>query len=195
MARRFSLIGVPIAVAVVSLVVTAGPVLAAEPNPAPSVVAASPSAAPSAEHVRDLHELRTSRGYHFYTLSDSEAERAERVHRFTPTAEAEGLGLYLKKVEGSVPVHRLRLLGERPSYIVVTNGDELEKLRNDTDDPWEFHYEGVIGYLMPKQTPGTVAVNRFGKDHDWRLARASRADLPAAGYHDDGLLGFAPITD
>jgi hypothetical protein len=76
-----------------------------------TIQAATPSAAPSAEHVRDLQELRTPRGKAFYTLSTVEAERAKLVHGFTPSGEANGLGLglYNKRVEGSVAVHRLRL--------------------------------------------------------------------------------------
>jgi hypothetical protein len=190
LARRLSLVAVPVAAAVVSLVVTAGPVLAAEPTPIPATAAAGSAVAPSAEHVRPIHELRTKQGFMFYTLSDLEAERAKLLHGFEPTGEAKGLGLYNKPVEGSVPVHRLRLVAKHSSY----NEDELKKLRDDTTDAWNFQYEGVVGHILTKKAPGTVEVHRFSKDNNWRFARAGRADLLAAGYGDDGQLGFAPMT-
>ncbi len=194
MARRLSLVAVPIAAAVVSLTVTAGPVLAAEPAPAAAAVVAVPSAAPSAEHVRALHELRTPQGFMFYTLSTIEAQRAELVHGFKPTGEAKGLGLYNKPIEGTRPVHRLRLVAQHSSYILVVDEKELKKLREDKTDAWDFVYEGVVGHVLRERAPGTVELHRFSKDNNWRAARADRADLPAAGYHDDGPLGFAPLT-
>jgi hypothetical protein len=187
---------VPIAAAVVSLVATAGPVLAAEPAPASrSASVAVQTAAPSAEHVRQLHELRSAKsGYRFYTLSDIEAKQAELVHGFIPTDEAKGIGMFNKAVDGSQPVHRLRLAGELPRYILVSNEDELKKLRYDTSDPWEFKYEGVVGQVLRKEAPGTVPLHRYSKTNEWRVARAERADLLAAGFKDDGLIGYAPVA-
>jgi hypothetical protein len=195
MARRPFLLAVPIAAAVVSLVATAGPVLAAETTPAAGGVLALSAATPAAEHVRPLHEMRTPQNYMFYTLSDNEAEQAEERHGFTPSNEAKGLGLYNKRVDGTTPVYRLRTVKEPRSFILVTNEKELKKLLEDTTDAWEFSLDGVIGYIATKPTPGTVAVHRYAKKNDWRLARASRADLLVAGYNDDGLLGYAPTTN
>ena len=196
MARRPFLMAVPIAAAVVSLVATPGPVLAAEPAPAvgtPSV--AIPTAAPFAEHVRQLHELRSSkRGYRLYTLSDIEAKQAEVVHGFIPTDEAKGIGMFNKQVEGSIAVHRLRLAGELPRYILVSNADELQKLRSDTTDPWEFKYEGIVGFVLREEAQDTIRLHRYSKENEWRVARAGRDDLLRAGFEDDGLLGFAPIA-
>src|SRR5687767_11010713 len=124
MARRPFLLAVPIAAAVVSLVATAGPVLAAETAPAAGAAGTLSSAPPAAEHVRPLHEMRTPQNFMFYTLSDNEAERAEEIHGFTPTGEAKGLGLFNKRVEGTTAVYRLRTVKEPRSYILVTNENE-----------------------------------------------------------------------
>lgn len=195
MARHPFLMAVPIAATVVSLVATAGPVLAAEPAPAAGTASvAIPSAAPSAEGVRQLHELRSpKRGYRLYTLSDIEAKQAEVIHGFIPTDEAKGIGMFNKQVEGSIAVHRLRMAGDLPRYILVSNEDELKKLRYDTTDPWEFKYEGIVGWVLRKEARDTIRLHRYSKENEWRVARPGRADLLEAGFKDDGLLGFAPI--
>jgi hypothetical protein len=195
MARRPLLLAIPIAAAVVSLVATAGPVLAAETTPAAGGVLALSAAAPAAEHVRPLHELRSPKNFMFYTLSDDEAEQAEERYGFTPSTEAKGLGLYDERVDGTTPVYRLRTVKDPKSFILVTNQKELKKLLEDTTDPWEFTLDGVIGHIATKPAPGTVAVHRYAKKNDWRLARAARTDLLVAGYNDDGLLGYAPTTN
>jgi hypothetical protein len=186
---------VPIAAAVVSLVATAGPVLAAETGPpAGTASVAIPSAGPFAEHARQLHELRSpKRGLRLYTLSDIEAKQAEVLHGFISTDESKGIGMYNKAVDESLPVHRLRMVGELPRYILVSDEDELEKLRYDTTDPWEFTYEGVVGWVLREETPGTIPLHRYSRKNEWRAARAARADLLEAGFTDDGLLGFAPV--
>jgi hypothetical protein len=194
MARRPFLLAVPIAAAVVSLVATAGPALAAETTPAARGDLALSAAPPAAEHVRPLHEMRTPQNSMFYTMSDNEAKQAEEIHGFTPSGEAKGLGLFNKRVEGTTAVYRLRTVKEPRSFILVTNEKELKKLLEDTTDAWEFTLDGVIGHIATKPSPGTVAVHRFSKKNDWRLARATRVDLLVAGYDDDGLLGYAPTT-
>jgi hypothetical protein len=186
---------IPIAAAVVSLVATAGPVLAAETAPpAGTDSVAIPSAAPVAEHARQLHELRSpKRGLRLYTLSDIEAKQAEVLHGFIRTDEAKGIGMFNKAVDNGLPVHRLRMVGELPRYILVSNEDELEKLRYDTTDQWEFTDEGVVGWVLREEAPGTIPLHRYSKKNEWRAARPARADLLGAGFKDDGLLGFAPV--
>lgn len=170
---------------------TANAALAAEVAPAAAPVLAAAAADPE-ELERDLLELRTPQNKMFYTLSAQEAERAVTEHGFRRSSEARGLALYEKAVPGSVEVHRLRDAKRAGSYILVTNKKELKDLRENTTDPWDFKYEGVVGHILTQPAAGTVALNRFSKDGDWRAARSTRADLVAAGYKNDGLLGYAP---
>jgi hypothetical protein len=142
--------------------------------------------------VCELQELRSRNGFRLYTLSALEAEQAKTIHGFVPTDEAKGIGMYETRVEGSIPVHRLRLAGTNPAYILVSNESELQKLRYDTNDAWDFTYEGVVGYVKRDKAPDMIALHRYSKENEWRVARASRADLLNAGFRDDGLLGWAP---
>jgi hypothetical protein len=184
-------VAVPAAVAVAAFVLTANTALAVEGAPATASVVSAVAADPE-ELERDLLELRTPQNKMFYTLSSQEAERAVTEHGFRRSSEARGLGLYEKAVPGSVEVHRLRDARRPGSYILVTNKKELKELRENTNDAWDFRYEGVVGHILTQPAAGTVALNRFSKDGDWRAARSTRADLVAAGYRNDGLLGYAP---
>jgi hypothetical protein len=194
MRNRSLRIAAPIVVGITAaaLVATGGTGVAAEPRADTAVQAATVSAE-NAQYLRPLLELRTGGGTRFYTLSAAEAARAVTAHKFTPTTETAGLFLYNQKVPGTVAVHRLRLAGPKPAYVLVTNEGELTDLRDNTDDAWDLRYEGVVGWIHSNPTPGTVDLHRFSKDGDWRVARADRKDLPAHGYHDDGRLGFAPV--
>jgi hypothetical protein len=49
----------------------------------------------------------------------------------------------------------------------------------------------VVGRVLCEEAPGTVSLHRFSKENEWRVARAGRADLLAAGFKDDGQLGYA----
>ncbi|MEJ3657989.1 hypothetical protein WEH80_33995 [Actinomycetes bacterium KLBMP 9759] len=195
MSRRLTRLGVPIAVTAVALAVTAAPALASPTAPAGSPVAAVADAAPHADKVRKLHELRSPKhGFRLYTLSDIEATQAQVVHGFIATTETKGIGMYSKEVEGSIAVHRLRMVGDLPRYILVSDEAELERLKNDRDDPWEFRYEGIVGWVLEQGAPGTTALHRYSKDGEWRVARPGRTDLLRAGYEDEGPLGYAPTT-
>jgi hypothetical protein len=187
-------LAIPCAIAVTALTLTASPGLAAEPATSASPATAA-TVMDATQHERDLIEMRTPKGKMFYTINSDEAENAEAKHGFTYSNEAKGLGLYDKAIPGTVAVHRLALV-DQGAYILVSNERELKKLREDTTDKWNFKYEGVVGYILTAPAEGTVALHRYSKDGGgWRAARALRADLLAAGYKDDGLLGFAPTTN
>lgn len=193
MTRPYLAVAAPMAAALVSVLMATGSATAAESS-SPAAPPVSRCAAPAEGNVCELQELRSRSGYRLYTLSAVEAEQAKTIHGFIPTDEAKGIGMYETRVEGSIPVHRLRLAGDKPAYILVSSESELQKLRYDTSDPWDFKYEGVVGWVKRNKAPGTIALHRYSKQNEWRVARASRADLLNAGFKDDGLLGWAPST-
>ncbi|OLT09353.1 hypothetical protein BJF78_30825 [Pseudonocardia sp. CNS-139] len=122
----------------------------------------------------------------FYTVDPAEAATAQREHGFVPTDEAAGITLLDRPVEGAVAVHRLRLREGHQAYLLSTDPREIERVRGQFDD------EGVVGYVYARPGDGRMELTRYSRDGDWRVARADRADLPRAGFHVDGPLGYVP---
>jgi hypothetical protein len=169
--------------AAAGLVLASNTALAVEPV---SLEAASPSSSQAEARPLPLHELRTAddRG-RFYTINAEEAERAVRHNGFTPTNEAAGIHLYASRLDEMTALHRLRLVDRHLSYLVTTAGS------SERQDP-RFKDEGVIGYVYVSEQPGTMALHRYNRNGEWRLARAARVDLLIAGFRDDGVIGWVP---
>src|SRR5690606_12854086 len=92
---------------------------------APAAAAAEPAAAPAAsaavaeEGLRPLIEMITAdKKGRFYTLNAAEAATAERVNGFTRTDESEGISMFNREKEGTIPVHRLRLRSGHQAYLL-----------------------------------------------------------------------------
>jgi hypothetical protein len=138
-----------------------------------------------------LREFRTSdnRGT-FYTLNADEAQRAQSDFGFRPTDEARGITLYTSGGAGRAEAHRLRLKNGPVSYLVSTGPAEIRTL--STGPNAAFVDEGVLGYVGAGAGAGQMVLHRYSKNSEWRVARAARTDLLAAGFHDDGPLGAVP---
>jgi hypothetical protein len=161
---------------------------AATPNVPTLAIQSSHSAE---EHARPLLELVTSDLRRFYTLNQDEAEEAVREHGFKRTDESDGITMFNSELEGTAPVHRLRLRDGHHAYLLASNPDEISRLRDPDDSNRQFDDEGTVGYVYRRSQVGeTMALVRYSNDKgDWRVARANRADLLAAGFKADGPLG------
>lgn len=146
-----------------------------------------------AQEWRPLIELRTAdNSGTFYTISDGEAGIAVSRHGFRRTDEASGLRLHPEPGAGTVALHRLRQRVGHQTYLVSADPAEIGRLSAPNDPNRRFDDEGILAHAYGNQRPGTMALHRFSRNGDWRLARAGRADLIAAGYHDDGPVGWIP---
>jgi hypothetical protein len=191
-------------VVVTTLVVAAFSVLPAGALPGAAAAAPGVSILPSGssdtdtaeEHERPLLELITSdlRG-RLYTLNPAEAEKAVAEHGFKRTDESDGITMFNRKLEGTVPVHRLRLREGHHAYLLASNRNEISRLSDPDDADRQFDDEGVVGYVYQRPRPGdTMTLVRYSNNKgDWRVARANRADLLAAGFKVDGPLGHVPV--
>ena len=154
---------------------------------------AAAAADAAADHARPLLELVTvdKRG-RFFTLDTDEARSAERDHGFTPTEESAGITMFETQVPGSVPVHRLRLRTGHQAYLLSSDPREIARLSNSQDANRQFDDEGVTGFVHDTRGDGLMELVRYARNGDWRVARADRADLLAAGFTVDGPLGYVP---
>jgi hypothetical protein len=190
--HRYRVVGpIALVVAAACAVVTPNVALAAQPSPAGAV-----SAAPAAqEEPIPLKEAATADSSgSFYTLDNVEYKKATtpanqggsgfKAKQDSATA---GITMFKDQVPGSVPIYRLRLKNGHQSYLL--SKDPAKEVH-----PERFDNEGPVGYLYEKQRPGTVALERYSKNEDWRVAREGRNDLTRAGYGQDGVLGyFVPL--
>jgi hypothetical protein len=181
--HRLKIVGSLVVVAAAAgAVLTSNVALAAEP-----ASAAAASAQQDLEHQKPLLELATAddRGS-FYTLDPAEADRAQREHGFTPKYDSTGITMFDEKVDGSVPVYRLRQKDAFQTYLLSVSGDEIDGLAD------RFENEGVVGYVWSGPRDGAMPIVRYSKNSDWRVAREGRLDLGLAGYEADGVMGYVP---
>ncbi|WP_345606940.1 hypothetical protein [Pseudonocardia adelaidensis] len=162
-------------------VLTTNVAVAAEPATAVAV------SARSLDHQKPLLELATadSKGS-FYTLDPAEADRAQREHGFTPKYDSTGITMFDEQVDGSIPVYRLRQKDAFQTYLLSVSEDEIDGLGD------RFVNEGVVGYVWSGERDGAMALVRYSKDSDWRVAREGRLDLKLAGFTADGVMGYVP---
>lgn len=154
---------------------------------APSQQAVTAPSVQGEEHLAQLREFATAdRRGTFYTLDPAEAGRAERKYGFKPKDDAKGIRMFDEQVEGTVPVHRLRKKSGHQSYLLSVSKEEIKKLEGKFED------EGVMGYVWNGPRDGAMPLVRYSKNSDWRVSRANRADLVAAGYGVDGVMGYVP---
>jgi hypothetical protein len=172
-------------VAAACAVVTPNIALAAQPSP--------PGASAHAEQEKPtplLEAATADSSGSFYTLNPAEYKKATTPanqggsgFKAKNDATAADITMFKDQVPGSVPIYRLRLKNGHQSYLL--SKDPAKEVR-----PERFDNEGPVGYLYEKQRPGTVALERFSKNEDWRVAREGRNDLTRAGYGQDGVLGY-----
>lgn len=55
-----------------------------------------------------------------------------REHGFKPTDESDGITMFNQELEGTVAVHRLRLLDAHHAYLLASNPDEISRLADPT---------------------------------------------------------------
>jgi hypothetical protein len=125
-------------------------------------------------------------GHRFYTLGTAEADTAQRKHGFTPKYDSTGITMFDTKLDGTIPVYRLRQRSGHQSYLLSVSKDEMANLGD------RFEKEGVIGYVYADARAGTMSLVRYSKNSDWRVAREGRLDLISAGYGVDGVMGHVP---
>jgi hypothetical protein len=185
--------------AVAALVVSAVAVVPAgvSPTAAAAELPAATTVATEAtqEKLLPLIEMITAdkRG-RFWTLNSAEAARAERVNGFTRTDESDGISMFNREVEGTIPVHRLRLRDRHQAYLLATSPDEIERLTSG-DSKLRFDDEGVVGYIYKRaQDDETFKLVRYTKNGDWRVSAEDREDLIDAGFRVDGPLGHVPTS-
>jgi hypothetical protein len=181
--HRSKIVGSLVVVAAAAgVVLTSNVAVAAEP-----ATAASVSAQQAQQHAKPLLELATadSRGS-FYTLDPAEADRAQRQHGFTPKYDSTGITMFDEKVDGSIPVYRLRQKDGFQSYLLSVSKDEIAGLKD------RFENEGVVGYVWAGPRDGAMKLVRYSKNSDWRVARENRLDLAIAGFKADGPMGYVP---
>jgi hypothetical protein len=191
--HRYKVVGsMALAVAAACMVATANVAVAAEPSQA------APASAQKQEQALPLLEAATADGKgSFYTLDEKEFAKAtapadQGGNGFTAKNDstAAGITMFKDEVPGSIPIHRLRQLDGHQGYI-LSKEDEYKQLGSSG----KFEDEGTVGFLYPDQRPGTVALERFSKDGDWRVGRQSgallgRIDLTLQGFGQDGVLGY-----
>jgi hypothetical protein len=181
--HRVKMVGsVVLAAAAAGVVLIPNVAFAAEPSRATAV-----SAQTVAEHQRPLLEFATAddRGS-FYTLNRAEGERAQREHGFTPKSDSEGITMFDKELDGTIPVYRLRQKDGFQTYLLSIRTDEMDRLKDS------FENEGVVGYIYTDARDGFMPLVRYSKNSDWRVAREGRLDLILAGYGVDGVMGYVP---
>lgn len=167
---------------------------------APTAAAAEAATAPAAsaavaqEGIRPLIEMITAdKKGRFYTLNAAEAATAERVNGFTRTDESDGISMFNREVDGTIPVHRLRLRSGHQAYLLATSPTEIKRLSDPRNPDRQFDDEGVLGYVYQRaQGDETLKLVRYTKKGDWRVSVENRADLIDAGFRVDGPLGHAP---
>jgi hypothetical protein len=131
----------------------------------------------------------------FYTLNSAEAATAERVNGFTRTDESDGISMFNRNVEGTIPVHRLRLRSGYQAYLLATSPDEIKRLSDRGNPRRQFDDEGVLGYVYQRaQGDETFRLVRYTKNGDWRVSVENRTDLIDAGFRVDGPLGHVPTS-
>jgi hypothetical protein len=181
--HRVKIVGsVVLAAAAAGAVLMPNVVFAAEPSRA-----AVASAQAVAEHQRPLLEFATADGRgSFYTLNPAEGERAQREHGFTPKSDSAGITMFDKKLDGTIPVYRLRQKDGFQTYLLSIRTEEMDRLKDS------FENEGVVGYIYADARDGFMPLARYSKNSDWRVARQGRIDLILAGYGYDGVMGYVP---
>lgn len=185
--HRLKVVGSLVVVAAAAgAVLTSNVAMAAEPATA-APASATASAKQAAEHQKPLLEMATNdnRGS-FYTLDPAEADRAQREHGFSPKYDSTGITMFDEEVDGSIPVYRLRQKDGFQTYLLSVSKDEIKSLGD------RFENEGVVGYVWSGPRDDAMAIVRYSKDSDWRVARDGRLDLGLAGYKKDGVMGYVP---
>lgn len=184
--HRLKVVGSLVVVAAAAgAVLTSNVAMAAEPATA-APASATASAKQAAEHQKPLLEMATNdnRGS-FYTLDPAEADRAQREHGFSPKYDSTGITMFDEEVDGSIPVYRLRQKDGFQTYLLSVSKDEIKSLGD------RFENEGVV-YVWSGPRDDAMAIVRYSKDSDWRVARDGRLDLGLAGYKKDGVMGYVP---
>jgi hypothetical protein len=129
---------------------------------------------------------------HFYTSSMS-----EHSHHYS----SEGVAFQLAAAPGPglVPVYRY-FKSDVHDHFYTTNSAEIGVAAPGAVGKFGYRCEGVLGYISPVQTPGTVPVYRYFKaathDHFYTSNTAEIGVVVngAAGNHGyvcEGVLGYA----
>jgi hypothetical protein len=129
---------------------------------------------------------------HFYTSSMN-----EHTHQYT--AEGVAFQLAAAPAPGLVPVYRY-FRADVHDHFYTTNSAEIGVAAPGAVGKFGYRCEGVLGYISPVQTPGTVPVYRYFKagtnDH---LYTSNVSEIGVVvngatgnhGYTCEGVLGYA----
>jgi hypothetical protein len=129
---------------------------------------------------------------HFYTNSSDEGASAQG--NYIP----EGTSIYILDApqNGTTPIHRFWLNDSRTDHFYSTDGAEKNLLLNDSNA----HYEGIIGYVMMKESQNATPFFRLFKiynettndqDHFYTASEQEKNDTIASlNYADEGITGY-----
>lgn len=133
------------------------------------------------KHYHSVPLLRLYNGAakdHFYTTSESEANNAAKVHRYT----LEGLqcNIFTQQYERTVPLYRL-YKGAAADHFYTTSADE----KDSAIARYKYSFEGITGYVYPDgASMGTVSLYRLCKgggdaDHFYTTSAAEKDNAVA----------------